>query len=102
WSRYGAGLPDVWVRDLKVNPNHVLVAGTYGRGVFEIYSQSAVLTNIAGNVFNDVNGNGVKDSGETGLAGRTVFQDTNGNAHLDSSTNTFVSSDVPKSIPDYP
>ncbi|HMB96434.1 MAG TPA: malectin domain-containing carbohydrate-binding protein, partial [Tepidisphaeraceae bacterium] len=34
-------------------------------------------TTISGSVFNDVNGNGKQDAGETGLKGRTVFVDVN-------------------------
>jgi subtilisin-like proprotein convertase family protein len=102
WSRYGNGLPNVWVRDLEINTNHVLIAGTYGRGVFTIYTQQAVTTTIHGNVFNDTNANGAKDAGESGLAGRIVYQDQNGNASLDSATTTRTSTDVPRSIPDFP
>jgi hypothetical protein len=37
WSRFGAGLPHVQVRDLELNTNlQVLAAGTHGRGLWEI------------------------------------------------------------------
>lgn len=38
---------------------------------------------ISGTVFNDLNGNGVQDGGETALSGRTVFIDANSNGVLD-------------------
>jgi hypothetical protein len=38
---------------------------------------------FSGEVFNDNNGNGALDSGETGLSGWTVFLDTNNNGKLD-------------------
>jgi uncharacterized delta-60 repeat protein len=38
---------------------------------------------ITGTVYNDLNGNGVKDSGEAGIAGRTVYIDGNNNVLLD-------------------
>src|SRR5262245_8563408 len=38
WTRFGDGLPNVWVRDLEINNNHQLIAGTYGRGVYAIYT----------------------------------------------------------------
>jgi hypothetical protein len=38
---------------------------------------------ISGTVFNDANGNGVLDAGETGMAGVVVFLDANGNGVLD-------------------
>lgn len=45
-------------------------------------------SNISGRVFNDANGNGVFDPGETGVAGQTVWVDRNGNGLLDSYTLT--------------
>jgi hypothetical protein len=37
WTRFGAGLPNVVVRDLKIAPaTGILAAGTYGRGLWEI------------------------------------------------------------------
>src|SRR5262249_44650928 len=38
---------------------------------------------ISGLAFNDVNGNGVRDSGEPGTVGVTVFLDANNNGMLD-------------------
>jgi hypothetical protein len=38
---------------------------------------------ISGNVYNDVDGNGVKGTLETGIAGRTVYIDANNNSILD-------------------
>jgi len=40
---------------------------------------------ISGNVFNDANGNLVKDSGEGNVSGRTLYLDTNNNSVKDSS-----------------
>jgi subtilisin-like proprotein convertase family protein len=56
---------------------------------------------ISGTVFQDSNGNGIADAGESGLPGVTVFLDTNNNGVLDTATTTTVAStNVPKSIPD--
>jgi photosystem II stability/assembly factor-like uncharacterized protein len=38
---------------------------------------------IQGTLWNDLNGNGLRDLGEPGLGGRTVFLDANGNGTLD-------------------
>jgi protocatechuate 3,4-dioxygenase beta subunit len=38
---------------------------------------------ISGTVFNDANGNGVKDSGEAGIGGITVYNDANNNSAKD-------------------
>ncbi|MGA2619779.1 MAG: C25 family cysteine peptidase, partial [Thermoguttaceae bacterium] len=58
---------------------------------------------IRGNVWNDANGNGVHDSGETGLAGDTVFVDLNHNGTLDSQTvnQSAAAPQVPMAIPGY-
>ncbi len=43
---------------------------------------------ISGTIFNDINGNGIMNSGDNGLANWTVFIDTNGNGLLDNETIT--------------
>jgi hypothetical protein len=48
---------------------------------------------IAGTVFNDINGNGVRDSGDPGLSGWRVFLDTDGDWGWDS-TEKYVYSDA--------
>lgn len=45
---------------------------------------------ISGTVFDDSNHNGVRDFGETGLAGVTVYLDLNGNGRLDPGENRTV------------
>jgi protocatechuate 3,4-dioxygenase beta subunit len=45
---------------------------------------SFTLASISGTVFNDLNANGVKDTSEGGLTGKTVYIDTNNNGQLDS------------------
>ena len=59
-----------------------------------------VSTEIDGTVYNDANGNGVRDTGETGQSGRTVFIDSNNNGILDSGTTTVSSGNVNLPIPD--
>jgi subtilisin-like proprotein convertase family protein len=57
---------------------------------------------IRGQKWNDVNGDGVKDVGEEGLAGWRIFLDENGNGQLDASFQTTVhSEDVPQILEDY-
>jgi hypothetical protein len=44
WARYGAGLPNAQVADLKLNTNlNILAAATHGRGVWEILTGPAPL-----------------------------------------------------------
>ncbi len=44
---------------------------------------SEEIPGIKGILYNDLNGNGIQDEGETGLQGRTVFIDSNNNGILD-------------------
>ena len=50
WQPFGVGLPNVQVRDLVLNQaTNTLIAGTYGRGVFELFldaPQSAPVTTL--------------------------------------------------------
>jgi subtilisin-like proprotein convertase family protein len=102
WSKFGAGLPTVQVRDLEYSPTtKILAAGTHGRGVWEILTATPTTPGvIAGAVYNDANGNGTRDGGETGLAGWTVFRDDNGNGTLDTGGSSTISSTVvPVTLP---
>ena len=56
------------------------VNGTINSGLnFGIFQKIS----ISGQVYNDLNGNGVREPGDNGLPGRTIFLDTNGNGALD-------------------
>jgi uncharacterized delta-60 repeat protein len=59
---------------------------------------------ISGVVFNDANQNGVRDPGETGLSGWTVYQDINNNGQLDSGPVIVNANDpaLPREIPEFP
>ena len=45
---------------------------------------------VTGTIFNDINGNGKKDSGDGGIAGRIVFIDENKNSKIDPGEPTAV------------
>ena len=53
------------------------------QGTAENFGNRQQLGSLAGKLFNDVNGNGTLDTGESGIAGRDVFIDTNQNGTLD-------------------
>ncbi|MFL5331189.1 MAG: beta strand repeat-containing protein [Gemmataceae bacterium] len=54
---------------------------------------------ISGQVFNDLNGNGLVNSGEAGFPGVSVFLDTNNNGVIDPGpTTTYSSANVPQTI----
>src|SRR5206468_3371610 len=53
-------------------------------------SEASQVGVISGQVFNDLNDNGVKDSGEPGLQGFTVFLDSNNNGTLDAGETSTV------------
>lgn len=61
----------------------------YGTIAMKIEAASPVVS-IAGVKFQDTNGNGVKDTGEAGLSGWTIYIDTNNNSQLDSGEKTSV------------
>ena len=87
-------------RDITSGANNTYSAGggydlVTGRGtplanlIVPAYGPSTV----AGEVFNDANGNATLDNGETGLSGWTVYEDLNNNGVNDpATTNTFNSS----------
>jgi hypothetical protein len=52
------------------------------------YIHISVNGSIGGVVFNDANGNGVKDAGDAGIQGRTVYEDANNNNVLDAGEQT--------------
>ena len=70
WVRLGGdSLPDVFAQNLQINTTTgILAVGTYGRGVWEFQIRPFV----SGHVFLDTNGDGFKETGETGQAGFTV------------------------------
>jgi len=63
---------------------------------------SGVNNRFYGRVFDDANANGVKDPGEPGLSGRTLFIDANGNGIVDPPTQTTFTSSTALAIPDKP
>ena len=106
WARFGLGLPNVVVRDLELAPTlGILAAGTYGRGVWEIFTSPAGTStrSISGQQFNDQNNNGTHDAGEPSLPGWTVYLDGNNNSQFDpvlSGPTSFAASSLPAAIPD--
>jgi subtilisin-like proprotein convertase family protein len=79
-------------------------AGTTGTDFAVVRYQNvvAVPSSVSGTVFEDLNGNGVRDAGEPPLSGWTVFQDVNNNGQLDTGNATFNSTGDPLPIPDGP
>ncbi|MFM7519882.1 MAG: S8 family serine peptidase, partial [Planctomycetota bacterium] len=63
---------------------------------------SGVNNRFYGRVFDDANANGVKDPGEPGLSGRTLFIDANGNGIVDPPTQTTFTNSTALAIPDKP
>ena len=60
-----------------------------------------LLNSVAGMVFADLDGDGVRDVGESGLGGWTIFADENSNGVRDIGSRTVPSVDVPKAIADF-
>src|SRR5215212_9983390 len=57
--------------------------GALGHGLEVLEDRTTPAGTITGSVWNDLNGNGTRDAGEAGVAGRTVFLDTNKNGRFD-------------------
>jgi len=67
-----------------INITAAVIEGQTTSGIdFSNWPDPEQTTSISGRVYNDVNGNGVQDGGETGLGGWTVFADWNLNNVLD-------------------
>ncbi|MDB5319040.1 MAG: cya 2, partial [Phycisphaerales bacterium] len=61
-----------------------------GRSTVRTFDLSVGLAAISGAKFNDFNNNGVRDSGDTGVSGWTLFLDTNGNGQLDAGETSTI------------
>jgi hypothetical protein len=68
---------------MQTTPNPADITLGSGQDVTGVNFGDFRLISISGSKFNDLNGNGVRDPGEPGLAGITVFLDTNNNGILD-------------------
>lgn len=68
-------------------------AGLPARSLFALdqFEPRLLMANILGTVFNDLDGDAVKDGTEPGLSGWTVYLDTNDNSVLDSGEASTVS-----------
>jgi subtilisin-like proprotein convertase family protein len=78
----------------------VTAVTTSGSAVSGVAFGAYQLGTLSGTVFNDLNSNGVQDSGEPGLAGRTVFLDPDEDGVLGSYSATITSSGPKQTIPD--
>ncbi|HEY9830379.1 MAG TPA: S8 family serine peptidase [Stenomitos sp.] len=57
---------------------------------YSLIDSQAFISGIQGTKWNDLNGNGVKDTGEAGLAGWTIYLDQNKNGTLDTGETSTV------------
>jgi len=54
------------------------------RATMETLDRRLLMSSVYGTVYNDVNGNGIHDTGEAGVPGINVYDDANANGHYDS------------------
>src|SRR5262249_49206928 len=78
-----------WTPTYSLDPVSVTVRVEDGRGGFDTQSFAINVRGVApgrifGTLFNDLNGNGVRDAGEPPLAGWRVYLDQNQNGRRDS------------------
>src|SRR6202011_4041147 len=67
----------------QTSANPAVIVASSGTNITGVLFGNFQLVSITGIKFNDLNGNGVRDAGEPGLAGITVFLDANNNGILD-------------------
>src|SRR5206468_1727294 len=65
------------------------------------FGNQQIPSTIYGTKWNDLNGNGVQDGGEPGLAGWTIFDDINGDGILDNGEPSAVTGQVIPQLPGY-
>ncbi|HEY9694128.1 MAG TPA: Calx-beta domain-containing protein [Oculatellaceae cyanobacterium] len=104
-STYAPGNPNSLMTPQLGTAEAIHDPGAITRGIFKDMgwdTATATSPGIYGNVWNDVNSNGIRDAGEAGLQNWTIYQDRNNNGVLDQATPGIVktSTDIPKSIPD--
>jgi parallel beta-helix repeat protein len=80
-------LPDGWTR---TTPAEVDVAASSGSDVSNVTFGNFQNVTITGTLFQDTNGDGVRQAGEPGLSGRTVYLDANGNGVLDTGERSAI------------
>ena len=78
WNVYA--IPPATYRSVTVQP---VVANVLGNGTATANFELTQTVIISGNIFNDANGNKVKDAGEAGQANVTVYLDLNNNGTFD-------------------
>src|SRR3954454_18502244 len=62
------------------------------RPIIEYLEDLTLLSSILGSLWNDANGDGIRQPGEPGLPGQTVYLDLNHNHALDGTASTAVAS----------
>ena len=92
WSFTGLGARTLRIREVQqagwvqTTANPGLITTTSGTNVTGVNFGNRLDTvpgSISGTKYNDVNGNGIVNSGDAGLSGWTIFLDTNNNGLLD-------------------
>lgn len=68
---------------LQTTPEPSAITLAPGQNVIDIAFGDFRLVSFGGLKFNDLNGNGIRDAGDPGVAGVTIFLDTNGNGTRD-------------------
>lgn len=90
FARRGMGFSAI---DLNANSNQVTPA-------FDTPPTQSTTGTVTGVVFNDVNGDKAKGTGEAGIANQTIFLDANQNGKLDTGKATFASGNLALALPD--
>ncbi len=80
WGQYHlVELAKTEFRQTSVSSQEILLSSNTAISNFDFGAQLDLPSSISGTVFNDLNGDGIRQAGEPGLANQTVFMDYNGN-----------------------
>ncbi len=79
-----------WAQTHPSSPGNYVLSLAAGDVATDIDFGNRLAAEISGMKWNDVNGNGVRDAGEAGLSGWTIFLDDNQNGQLDTGERSTV------------
>ncbi len=91
--------PPTWVPTVPAASASRTLSLTTGQSLADVNFGHRRAT-IAGQAWNDRDGDGVKDPNESGLADWVVYLDHNGNGALDAGAQTAAAGNLPQAVPD--
>jgi len=88
WDASQVAIGEYFIYAVVADANNAPVTSAYSLG--KVLVSEAPPGDVSGTVFDDLNGNGLRDEGEPGIQGRTVFIDDNGDGALTAGESTLI------------